>query len=183
MFARGRENVDFIYRMETDKNRQNHRGTARASIGVKSLIPLEFHLVGESDRPKFDINFLPPRSQALPLFFGWRHERTRWCFLRAVHPISREPLAVYRLHFRSLKSSRAHAQAGAFLVHLLLVFSGRGGSGVQTGFSLLKSITAGRRDERAEWDEGGKKVAEQGNKWGITSGTEVVELISKTQAE
>lgn len=33
------------------------------------------------------------------------------------------------------------------------------------------------------WDEGGKKVAERGNKWGITSGTEVVELISKTQAE
>jgi len=33
--------------------------------------------------------------------------RTRWCFLRAAHPISREPLAVYRLHFRSLKSSRS----------------------------------------------------------------------------
>lgn len=103
-------------------------------------------------------------------------------------------MAVYRLHFRSLKSSRARAQAGAFLVHLLLVFIGRGGSGVQTGFSLLKSITAGRRDERVGWsaegrgrkegwDEGGKKVAERGNKWGITSGTEVVELISKTRAE
>lgn len=33
------------------------------------------------------------------------------------------------------------------------------------------------------WDEGGKKVAERGNKWGITSGTEVAELISKTRAE
>lgn len=141
--------------METDKNRRNHRRShqirACASIGVKSLIPLEFHLVGENDRPKFDINFLPLSPRPCPLFFGRRHERTRWCFLRAVHPISREPLAVYRLHFRSLKSSRARAQAGAFLVHLLLVFTGRGGSGVQTGFSLLKSITAGRRDGRVEW--------------------------------
>lgn len=33
------------------------------------------------------------------------------------------------------------------------------------------------------WDESGKKVAERGNKWGITSGTEVVELILKTRVE
>lgn len=32
-------------------------------------------------------------------------------------------------------------------------------------------------------DEGGKKVAERGNKWRITSGTEVAELISKTRTE
>jgi len=96
-------------------------------------------------------------------------------------------LAVYRLHFRSLKSSRARAQAGASLVRLLLVFTGRGG--VQTGFSLLKSITAGRskgeekRGERERGRKGAGTVAERGNKWGITSGTEVAELISKTRVE
>lgn len=43
---------------------------ARSSIGVKSLIPpLKFHLVGESDRPKFDINFLPLFPQPSPSFF------------------------------------------------------------------------------------------------------------------
>lgn len=42
----------------------------------------------------------------------------------------------------------------------------------QTGFSLLKSITAGQRDER-ERRMGGRRrrrVAERGNKWRITSG-------------
>lgn len=54
----------------------------------------------------------------------------------------------------------------------------------QTGFSLLKSITAGQRDESEEWREGvEKEVAERGNKWGITSGSEVAELISKTRTE
>lgn len=50
---------------------------------------------------------------------------------------------------------------------------------VQTGFSLLKSITAGRRDERVERDGAGG-VAERGSKWGDYFGrTEVAELISK----
>lgn len=113
-------------------------------------------------------------------------KRTRWCFLRAAHPISREPLAVYRLHFRSLKSSRSRRSRCLSRSPLLLVFVEHDGGSVQTGFSLLKSITAGRRDERATRrrregeGSGGKEIAERGNKWGITSGTEVAELISKT---
>jgi len=39
-----------------------------------------------------------------------------------------------------------------------------------TGFSLLKSITAGQRHEKEKWREWAKGVVERGNKWGITSG-------------
>lgn len=120
---------------------------AAAFIGLK-----KFHSLAsgrERDRPKFDINFFSPFffPPFPPPFFGNGKGRGRegrgedgegeldGIFYELLIPFPREPLAVYRLHFRSLKSSRAPVQVPPSFfsdpLHplpllVLPVFAGRG---------------------------------------------------------
>lgn len=183
---------------------------ARSIHWVKSLIPppvrlLEFHRVGERDRPKFDINFF---SFFLSFFFrtqrgrgeGSRRrggENSMVFFTSCSSHFPRAALAVYRLHFRSLKSSRSCPSRCPLLFFspqlqlLIAVFAERRRKArdviVQTGFSLLKSITAGRRDERTGYGKVEKGVGRTGGiNGGLLGSThratllKVAELISKT---
>lgn len=172
---------------------------AAAFIGLKKFHSLASGR--ERDRPKFDINFFSPfffPPFPPPLFRERqgegkgrkgrrRRRRTRWYFLRAAHPIS--PRTVGRISATfSLIKKFPRSRAGASLVLLRpsppsppsrssRLRRARQRTTTlrappQTGFSLLKSITAGQRDERERRMGGGRRrrVAERGNKWRITSG-------------